>query len=368
MQDELSKLAEKLPKIPKEAIESLLTEIYSNPDNKKKWDALDIDKKVLLIETKTSEDESKYEPPESIKKDVKKETMDNNLKSFIPAVIVSGVLLIFCLVFFVSRNDFTANTQGMMATQDKLKSDITAQINNQNTSIEQKISNAQTNMNNQVNQVQSALSNYAPKSSVDALGGLSGQVTNQLATAKTNQDAAIAAVIKDVNDKLAAQTSNTATAVQSAKDSVSALDTRVTNFINAPKVSGVQLTANVSGGQISLGINSDQNQYVAFRVIFRLVSGNFSNSATSDDFVKSLYATQPVSLSTNIVLVPEYKYNYVGGLWNLTQVVFTTPRTAIEQGYQNKTMSYSFNDATRTYEVMIEPMIDSLVGVGGSNW
>lgn len=283
-------------------------------------------------------------------------------------VVVLAVVYFLLLPQMVSKKDFTTNMVNVSKDISDIKGSITTQLNNQNTAVTNQINETKSSMAAQVSQVQNSLSAYASKSSVDSLVGLSAQVNSQLATAKDATDKQLNAVIQDVNTKLASQSANVTGELAIASGKVSALDSRVTTYVNAPRTSGIQLTANVSGGSISMGVVSDQNQYVSFKVVFRLLTGSVSGNGTLDGFLQSLYTTQPVSLSTNVPLVPDYHYQYVSGQWQLTSVEFTTARTAIAAGTQTKTMAYAFNDTVRTWDVLISPWIDSVVGTGGSNW
>lgn len=294
-----------------------------------------------------------------------------NITSVIPALAIGILLYIFMSSPqspLVTKKDFTTNLGSVATDLAKIKTDVTQTLTNQNNTMTAQITNQNNAVDRKIAALSNQLDNYATKGSVDSLSGLTAQVNSQLTTAKAEQQTILNGVIENINSKLAAQSTNVSQEIQKSKGSSEALVNRVSSLETSPKVSGVQLSANVSNGQISLGVNSDQNQYVAFKVTFRLTSGNVTSNLTSDDFRKALYASPPVSLSTNLVLIPTYEYTWQNSLWYLTQVEFITARTAIAKGYQSKTLTYSFSDTTRTYEVMVEPLINSIVGTGGSNW
>ena len=245
----------------------------------------------------------------------------------------------------------TANTLAeFKKVVDAVPASVTSQVNSGVSQATSSMNAQITTMQTQVNNIAGTVSSSASKlSSVDTI------------TAKLTADEVVIA-------DLTAQVKSLAN-----KSDYNTLQTRVALLETfTSNVSGVKVTANATGGILSLGITSDDNQYAAFRVTFRAASTStgyfvYGSSGNVSDLLGWLSTHAPVTLSNSGL--PSYSLQYNGGVLSVDQISFITQRTALGRGYQNKTLSYSVPSLTSgNWEIMVEPIINTQVGSVSSGW
>lgn len=237
------------------------------------------------------------------------------LGSVVPALLVALVVYTVMLPGYVTKKDFTSNIQTMISAIDKAKVDVTQTTNTALTNQTNDVNSKVTNLTNQIANVQSNLSNYATKGSVDALSGLSAQVTNQLATAKTAQDTAIASALASVDAKIVAMATNTTAQVSmvssTTKDEIKVLNDKIT--VLQTQILNTQTLANVS-------ISGTSNN-ISFPIPSLIITNSNSVTVDTTNMTVLLTMTPPTGI---VITSPNYTITSSAGLISSTTATLRT--------------------------------------------
>ena len=251
-------------------------------------------------------------------------------------------------------NDSTASLDSFASFQNTRIDDLSDNTQSQFDDV----NNAIIDANNNIGQVQKDLTaaksdTTALKNEMDGSNGLN----NQLTTVKTDT-----ATLKNEVDGSNGLSSQLTTLSQTAatQSSLTTLSNKVNGL--AP---GLQIVPTWSSGIVTLTINADVAQTIAFELEFRPVTSFSLTATTMDATLAALYTTPPVALTAGSLVRGDYTiyHSTVGGAYNLGLITFRTMGTTLAAGANTKTITYT---TTGTYEILVTPVY--LTGTSTGSW
>jgi hypothetical protein len=208
------------------------------------------------------------------------------------------------------------------------------------------VNNSITDSNNKISQTQADLA------------GVKTQANNL----KTQTDS-----LKTQTDTLGTQAtqlgSQLTTVSQKADSTKTSLDTLTTKV--AGLAPGLQITPSWSSGYITLTINSDVAQTIAFKLDFRPTSDMPTSVNTMDAALAALYAAPPVALTAGSAVRGDYTlyWSTTDSTYHIGDISFITMGTALSAGSNTKTITYS---TSGSFEILITPVY--LTGTSTGSW
>jgi archaellum component FlaC len=207
------------------------------------------------------------------------------------------------------------------------------------------VNNSITDSNNKISQTQADLA------------GVKTQANNlktQTDSLKTQTD-----TLGTQATQLGSQLTTVSQKADTVKTALDSLTTKVNGL--AP---GIQITAVADSSTITLKINSDVAQTLAFHIEFRPTI-DMPQSATTDDSLIALYITPPVTLSAGSQVRGDYTlyWDTTDSLYHIGEISFTTMRTSLNAGANTKTITYTTSD---TCEILITPIYPT--GTSTGSW
>jgi archaellum component FlaC len=206
-------------------------------------------------------------------------------------------------------------------------------------------------------------------SSIADVNNKTGQVQNDLAGVKNQANN-----LKIQTDSLQNQTNTLTvqstqltgqltTVRQTASNTQTSLDTLTTKVNGlAP---GLQIVLSSTSSAITLTINSDVAQNIAFNIAFRPTSDMPTSSATMDAALAVLYTAPPITLTAGSSVRGDYTlyWNAADGAYHVGQISFITTGTALTAGTNTRTITYTTTD---NYEILVTPLF--LTGTSTGSW
>jgi hypothetical protein len=180
------------------------------------------------------------------------------------------------------------------------------------------------------------------------LAGVKTQANNlktQTDSLKTQTDA-----LGTQATQLGSQLTTVSQKTDTTKTSLDSLTTKVAGL--AP---GLQITPSWSSGYITLTINSDIAQTIAFKLDFRPTSDMPTAVNTMDAALATLYVAPPVALTAGSAVRGDYTlfWSTSDSTYHVGGISFITMGTALTAGANTKTISYS---TSGSYEILIIPI------------
>jgi len=239
-------------------------------------------------------------------------------------------------------NDSTASLNVFTDYQNTRIDDLT---DNTQTQFDE-VNNSLADTNNQIGQTQSDLAGV--KTQANNLKTQTDNLQNQTNTLTTQSTQ---------------QTSQLATVKQTASNTQTSLNTLTTKVNGlAP---GLQIVPSSSSSTITLTINSDVAQTIAFDIEFRPTTDMPTSSATMDAATAALYTAPPVTLTAGSSVRGDCTlyWDAANGAYHVGQISFITMGTALNAGANTKTITYT---TTGTYEILVTPVY--LTGTSTGSW
>ncbi len=218
----------------------------------------------------------------------------------LPALIVGALLFLITQSMFVAKKDFTLNIQNILGAIESTKSTVAQSLTTQNNEVTTKLNNLSNQVTSQLAVVQS---NYATKGSVDALSGLSTTVNNQLATAKTAQDKALADALSSVDSKLTAQSNKIVTDITTVQSEITTLQKQIVELQN-------QIAVTQSLSNITISGSSNITNIIPTLV----VTNSGSTSINTTGMVVKLTLTLPAGINLTGATYPIISNTGTGGI------------------------------------------------------
>jgi archaellum component FlaC len=206
------------------------------------------------------------------------------------------------------------------------------------------VNNSLADTNNQIGQTQSDLAGV--KTQANNLKTQTDNLQNQTNTLTTQSTQL---------------TSQLATVKQTASNTQTSLNTLTTKVNGlAP---GLQIVPSSSSSTITLTINSDVAQTIAFDIEFRPTTDMPTSSATMDAAMAALYTAPPVTLTAGSSVRGDYTlyWNTTDNTYHVGQVSFITMATSLSAGTNTKSITYS---TSGTYEILITPVYPTGTSTG----
>jgi hypothetical protein len=128
---------------------------------------------------------------------------------------------------------------------------------------------------------------------------------------------------------------------------------------------GLQIVLSSTSSAITLTINSDVAQNIAFNIAFRPTSDMPTSSATMDAALAVLYTAPPITLTAGSSVRGDYTlyWNAADGAYHVGQISFITTGTALTAGTNTRTITYTTTD---NYEILVTPLF--LTGTSTGSW
>jgi len=238
------------------------------------------------------------------------------------------------------------------------------------------VNNSITDANNKISETQKDLAGVQNQSNdlqthTDALQTQTDTVQTQADSLQTQADS-----LQTQVDSLQTQTNNLGTqstqintqlttVSQKADNTKTALDT-LTTKVNG-LAGGLKITPSASSTAISLAIQSDTAQTIAFQIQFRPTTDISTTKATMDAALAWLYtpANVPVTLVAGSSVRGDYTlyWNTSDSLYHLGYITFITKGTSLSAGTNTKTITFS---TTGSYEILVSPVY--LTGTSTGSW
>jgi predicted DNA binding CopG/RHH family protein len=259
-------------------------------------------------------------------------------------------------------NDASASLTNFTSYEDTKIDNLSDDTQSQFDDVNNSIKDANTN----IGQAQSDLTAIksdatALKNEVDGSSGLSSQLTS----VKSDTD-----TLKNEVDGSNGLSSQLTTLSQTAatQSALNTLSTKVSSLTPS-----LQIIPTWSSGYITLTINSDVAQTVAFQIVFRPVA-TFSlpaGNTSMDTALATFYATPPIVLTAGSVVRGDYTFYHSTstGVYNLGLISFITMGTSLSAGANTKTITYTTSSSysySSGYEILITPVY--LTGTSTGSW
>ena len=237
-----------------------------------------------------------------------------------------------------SATSLTVFTDYQNTRIDNLNDTTQSQFDDVNSSI--------TDANNKIGQVQNDLAGV--KTQANNLKTQTDSLQNQTNTLTTQ------------STKLTSQLTNVSQTATNTQTSLNTLTTLVNGL--AP---GLQIVPSATSSTITLEIDSDDAQIVAFNIVFRPTTDMPTSSATMDAAMAILYAAPPVTLTAGSSVRGDYTlyWNTTDSTYYVGQISFITMGTSLTAGNNTKTITFA---TSGTYEILITPVY--LTGTSAGSW
>ena len=237
-------------------------------------------------------------------------------------------------------NDSTTSLNNFMSFENTKIADLSDNTQSQFDDVNGSITDA----NNKIGQTQSDLAGV--KTQANNLKTQTDNLQNQTNTLTTQSTQL---------------TSQLATVKQTASNTQTSLNTLTTKVNGlAP---GLQIVPSSSSSTITLTINSDVAQTIAFDIEFRPTTDMPTSSATMDAAMAALYTAPPVTLTAGSSVRGDYTlyWNTTDNTYHVGQVSFITMGTSLSAGSNTKSITYS---TSGTYEILITPVYPTGTSTG----
>lgn len=278
--------------------------------------------------------------------------MNRWLVAIIVIIIASAISWVMVTNLAVSKSDYASEIKGINNTIGHI-TDSAASLGNfasyQNSRIDTLTDATQAHFDEVNNSIADA------NNRIDDSNNKISQTQSDLAVVKAQADNLKTQTdnLKTQTDTLKTQsttlTSKLASVSQEADNTKSNLDTLNTKVNSL--AAGLQITPSVSSGIITLTIQSDIAQTVAFRIDFRPTS-DMPQAATLDASLAALYTTPPVTLTANLPVRGDYILFWSASAYHLGLISFTTMGTSLAAGTNTKSITFT---TSGTYEILITP-------------
>ena len=237
-----------------------------------------------------------------------------------------------------SATSLTVFTDYQNTRIDNLNDTTQSQFDDVNSSI--------ADANNKIGQTQNDLTGV--KTQANNLKTQTDSLQNQTNTLTTQ------------STKMTSQLTNVSQTATNTQTSLNTLTTLVNGL-----ATGLQIVPSSTSNTITLAINSDVAQTIAFNIEFRPTSDMSTSSATIDAALAGLYATSPITLTAGLSVRGDYTlyWDAADGAYHVGQISFITTGTALNAGANTRTITYT---ATGTYEILVTPVY--LTGTSTGTW
>ena len=239
-------------------------------------------------------------------------------------------------------NDSTTSLNNFMSFENTKIADLSDNTQSQFDDVNSSITDA----TNQISQTQSDLAGI--KTQANNLKTQTDNLQTQTNTLTTQ------------STKLTSQLTNVSQTATNTQTSLNTLTTLVNGL--AP---GLQIVPSATSSTITLEIDSDDAQIVAFNIVFRPTTDMPTSSATMDAAMAILYAAPPVTLTAGSSVRGDYTlyWNTTDSTYYVGQISFITMGTSLTAGNNTKTITFA---TSGTYEILITPVY--LTGTSAGSW
>lgn len=283
----------------------------------------------------------------------------------IPLIIAIAVCWFMISWLGVSKQDFEGNlamVSGSIADTNVRIDDILTNFNDLSTSVGTTRDNQATDRQ-AVQQVQESVATLSQ--TVQALDeSIASAIDGKLDDVITSEE--LSQGIANLDNKITTELASLKSTVDGHSSQITSLQSENSTTTVIPSSSKVQIDSiGASGGVISIIATSTEPVTVSFRVTFRPLVSIASSANSTDNLLKALDASPPVTVLIGGQLAPEYQYHWNDSQWYITSVSFMTPKTTID-GTVTKQLNYSVD--TSGYDMIVE-VIDTIeVGSVGGAW